>query len=226
MLLRTVLYSITYKAFLPPANEVCKGYLFTDICLSTGGFSLCLGSLCQENPWTETLPGQTPHWTEIPGQRPLDRGPLDRDPLCESLKSHLRWRHACYCLEQNDLVSPGIQIKDPQSVSPQWGSAAGMKRCCQQAGMGIKGTAASVKGELRLGIHTGQFDAVSVTPPWQRVATTSCEWRITRHTVLIKAGHWMCLASPVKSCLRRWDITRGYIPCVELVYPWMYWNST
>ena len=27
-------------SFLPPANEVCEGYVFTGVCLSTGG-SMC-----------------------------------------------------------------------------------------------------------------------------------------------------------------------------------------
>ena len=30
-------------SLLPPANEVCKGYVFTGVCLSTGGLSLCPG---------------------------------------------------------------------------------------------------------------------------------------------------------------------------------------
>ena len=46
-----------------------------------------------------------PHWQD--------------EPDCESPKSRLRRCHACYCLRQSDLVSPGIQIEDPQSVSPR-----------------------------------------------------------------------------------------------------------
>ena len=64
---------------LPPANEVCEGYVFTGVCLSTRGGvlvsvqgALCpgaghcpggslsrVGGLCQgdkETPWTETPP--------------------------------------------------------------------------------------------------------------------------------------------------------------------------
>ena len=42
--------------------------------------------------------------------------------------------------------------------------------------MGIKGDSSGCKGlELRLGIHMGQFDVVSVTPPPQWVATMSHE---------------------------------------------------
>ena len=33
------------SSFLPPANEVCEGYVFTGVCLSTGGL-LCPGGLC------------------------------------------------------------------------------------------------------------------------------------------------------------------------------------
>ena len=39
------------KIYLPPANEVCEGYVFTGVCLSTGwisvqGGSLSRGGLC------------------------------------------------------------------------------------------------------------------------------------------------------------------------------------
>ena len=110
--------------------------------------------------------------------------------FCERPKSRSRWRHGCYCLGQSDLVSPRIRVEDPQSVSLWWGSAVGMRRCCQQAGTGIKGDSSGCSRELRLGIHMGQFDTVSVTPQPRWVATMSHEWRFTRKTVLIKAGHW------------------------------------
>ena len=29
--------SLYNEPFLPPANEVCEGYVFTGVCLSTGG---------------------------------------------------------------------------------------------------------------------------------------------------------------------------------------------
>ena len=29
--------SLSYDIFLPPANKVCEGYVFTGVCLSTGG---------------------------------------------------------------------------------------------------------------------------------------------------------------------------------------------
>ena len=69
---------------LPPANEVCEGYVFTGVCLSTGGSPW-------QTPWTESSsPGQRPPIQRAPhpGQRPpLDRNPpgqrppLDRNPL-------------------------------------------------------------------------------------------------------------------------------------------------
>ena len=36
------------KRFLPPANEVCEGYVFTGVCLSTGGGGMhgCSGGVC------------------------------------------------------------------------------------------------------------------------------------------------------------------------------------
>ena len=37
----------TCKQFLPPANEVCEGYVFTGVCLSTGGMRGCSGGHAQ-----------------------------------------------------------------------------------------------------------------------------------------------------------------------------------
>ena len=48
-----------YCTLLPPANEVCEGYVFTGVCLSTGGVSAPL------HAGIHTPPGQTP-----PGQTP------------------------------------------------------------------------------------------------------------------------------------------------------------
>ena len=50
-----------FKNLLAPANEVCEGYVFTGVCLSTGGGSPSGGGLCpgeevsvRETPQTET----------------------------------------------------------------------------------------------------------------------------------------------------------------------------
>ena len=37
--------------FLPPANEVCEGNVFTGVCLSTGGMGLGEGSLSRGSLW-------------------------------------------------------------------------------------------------------------------------------------------------------------------------------
>ena len=43
---------------LPPANEVCEGYVFTGVCLSTGGgLPHCMLGY---TPPGQNLPGQTP----------------------------------------------------------------------------------------------------------------------------------------------------------------------
>ena len=53
---------------LPPANEVCKGYVFTGVCLSTGGGGLCPeGRLC---------PGGS-----------LSRGSLSKGGLCQHVRA-------------------------------------------------------------------------------------------------------------------------------------------
>ena len=42
-ILSFVEYSIDRAfVYLPPANEVCEGYVFTRVCLSTGGIPVCL----------------------------------------------------------------------------------------------------------------------------------------------------------------------------------------
>ena len=65
-------------SLLPPANEVCEGYVFTGVCLSTGG-------LWQTPPWADHPPplgrhpttGPTiPHWADTPQPDPL--------PLCSA----------------------------------------------------------------------------------------------------------------------------------------------
>ena len=33
---------VKFILYLPPANEVCEGYLFTGVCLSTGGKGACM----------------------------------------------------------------------------------------------------------------------------------------------------------------------------------------
>ena len=53
---------------LPPANEVCAGYVFIGVCLSTaGGVSAC-GRTRADTPWADPLgqtpPGQTPPWAD------------------------------------------------------------------------------------------------------------------------------------------------------------------
>ena len=52
--------------FLPPANEFCEGYVFTGVCLSTGGgVCLCSGGMSATHtpPWADT-PGHPPPWVD------------------------------------------------------------------------------------------------------------------------------------------------------------------
>ena len=42
-------------ALLPPASVVCEGYVFTGVCLSTGGICLCSrGNVCHTHTHTHT----------------------------------------------------------------------------------------------------------------------------------------------------------------------------
>ena len=91
-------------SLLPPPNEVCEGYVFTGVCLSTGSVA--------DTPWADT-PRQTPLQADTPppGRHPLGRStppplgqtphhradhpPLGRHPPCRRLKpDHLR--SACW----------------------------------------------------------------------------------------------------------------------------------
>ena len=64
-------------ALLPPANEICKGYVFTGVCLSTRGLSLCPGG---SQSW-----GVSVHWSvsrEISVQGDLCPGGFCPGGLC------------------------------------------------------------------------------------------------------------------------------------------------
>ena len=85
---------------LPPTNAVCEGYVFTGVCLSTGG-QVSASGLGGEylphppgrSPWADPLgrpPGQTPLGkhpradtprADTPGQTPPGRHPQGRHPL-------------------------------------------------------------------------------------------------------------------------------------------------
>ena len=56
--------------YLPPANEVCEGYVFTDVCLSTGGS-------------THTLSTRPPGMHAPQAHAPLHARPPPRDALIE-----------------------------------------------------------------------------------------------------------------------------------------------
>ena len=67
-------------SLLPPTNEVCEGYVFTGVCLSTGGVwqtppPLFLGR--HPPSWADTHPGQNP---PPRGRRPLGRHPRATPP--------------------------------------------------------------------------------------------------------------------------------------------------
>ena len=59
---------------LPPSNEVCKGYVFTGVCLSTEEGGVCFNSCWDihplgRHPPGQTPPGQTPPWADTPFPR-------------------------------------------------------------------------------------------------------------------------------------------------------------
>ena len=55
---------------LPPANEICEGYVFTGVCLSTRGGLLLLPGVSARGS------GQRPRWADTPWRTPPRRHPL------------------------------------------------------------------------------------------------------------------------------------------------------
>ena len=67
----TRITKIKFIEFLPPANVVCEGYVFTGVCLSTGGVGIPRTPPVDGPPGMETPPdGDTPGW----------RSPRDGEP--------------------------------------------------------------------------------------------------------------------------------------------------
>ena len=73
---------LSMHLFLPPANKVCESYVFTGVCLSTGGYLPPLHAGIPpwaDTPWVDTPlgrhpPGQTPLLADIPrADTPLGR---------------------------------------------------------------------------------------------------------------------------------------------------------
>ena len=69
-------------ALLPPANEVCEGYVFTPVCQSfcSQGVSASVYAGIHTPPWADTPSGQTPPM----GRHPLGRYPLSRHPPAQT----------------------------------------------------------------------------------------------------------------------------------------------
>ena len=71
-------FKVSINHLLPPANEVCEGYVFIGVCLSTGGVSASGPGGCLPPP----PQADTPLGKHAPGQTPLPQGkhPLNRHP--------------------------------------------------------------------------------------------------------------------------------------------------
>ena len=72
------------RKLLPPANEVCEGYVFTGVCLSTGG---CLPHCMlgyPPGPEADTSLGRHPPQVDTPGQTPPRQTPPRQTPPLHS----------------------------------------------------------------------------------------------------------------------------------------------
>ena len=88
-------FAIHFRAtpLLPLANKVCKGYIFTGVCVSTGG-CVCLNACSDTPPWANTPPLQTHPGRHPPGQtHPL--------PLGSACWDTVNKRAVCILLECN-----------------------------------------------------------------------------------------------------------------------------
>ena len=84
-------FQTTNLSFLPPANEVCEGYVFTPVCYSVhrGG--------CLRQCMLRHAHGQTPPWVETPGQTSLGQTLYGRHPLPRSdTGMHPNGMHFCF----------------------------------------------------------------------------------------------------------------------------------
>ena len=60
----------TYRpSFFTPVNEVCKGYVFTGVCLSTGGCACSWGGGCDCSQGVPAFGGGVPGPTGVPAPR-------------------------------------------------------------------------------------------------------------------------------------------------------------
>ena len=85
-------FTISYTIWnlLPPANEVCEGYVFTGVCLSAGGCVCPIACWDTHTPWDQ---GQTPSWADtpsladtlLPGQTPPGQIPPRQTPRSRPL---------------------------------------------------------------------------------------------------------------------------------------------
>ena len=72
---QTFRYTFRYMelayAYLPPANEVCEGYVFTCVCLSTVGECLphCMLGYTPHQDQRQTTPEQASPWEQTPPPR-------------------------------------------------------------------------------------------------------------------------------------------------------------
>ena len=89
----SIMTTVAAIQFLPPANEVCEGYVFTGVCLSTGGSASGPG-VCGRHPLADTPFWQTPPF----GRHPLSDTPMADTPPGDSQQAgstHPTGMHSC-----------------------------------------------------------------------------------------------------------------------------------
>ena len=94
--------------FLPPANEVCEGYVFTGVCLSTGGvYPIACWDTLPRDQWQTSSLGRHPPWADT--------------PLC-AVHAGIRSTSGCYASHWNAfLFSMWMDLKcDDRILGADW----------------------------------------------------------------------------------------------------------
>ena len=145
--------SLAYFKLLPPANEVCEGYVFTPVCHSVHRGGVCLSACWDTPPRADTPQEQTPQsrhpWEQTSPQEQTPPG--RRHPGANTPPSHVvhagrygqqaggthpTGMHTCFwaefaftsCIDKSNKRTHFIQNKNKLFLG--WGCSLSLARAC------------------------------------------------------------------------------------------------